>query len=690
LPTSATHITIVQRIATDPKYRPLLGDPDPMLPATDPEAIKMRFASLGACGPDFLYALMDYGSDVQDLENILIKTAGTFSALADVLGEMQKWVDGTLSNLTQQVYDSFKETSQLLNAVMTEGLFALLASGGVNPFAIFEARRQTDMPVTTWFWADVLHYWRSGTFVENLVKEARQKGNPNVLAYAYGYVTHYVTDVVGHPYVNQVVGAPWRLYWQRHHLVENFIDAYVWDRWHRSNGGPPRPGAGEPPLDSLVTTANAMGTGAPLTYSRLNDHVNIGSASLGDPVDALVDAVAMQLKTLLTDIGIAVDTEPDPPTDPDFDDWTDTFVKALRDTYDGYKPTNLTKPYFLQGNLTSRSDGFPTKDDIAAAYGAFRLLLRITTEETIVDPQPPSITQDISAAINQLASDVAAALSGLPAPPALPNGGAFSVSAILDALEKAFEWASEVAEAVVEAASKIISDAIALGTTVAADVIKFGLWVIAKALYALYRSFRDVLMLRAYASPYGDQLAINFGALATTSLWQSMGNPAAAVYPHEEILGERTKFPSTYMPADVPSTAPEQPAFGFIAPYGPTVSPGGGIVSALPDAFIDPAKKSNMFDASHGPQAQIMVGAFSSFATVAKNFGGAIANSKRGIDIARAKTLTQKARFPNYNLDGDRSYAWPCWDVDATAPAPLDPAKNSPSMIATVHAAPMP
>jgi hypothetical protein len=690
LPTSATHITIVQRIATDPKYRPLLGNPDPTLPATDPEATKMRYASLGACGPDFLYALMDYGSDVQDLENILIKTAGTFSAFADVLGEMQKWVDGTLSNLTQQVYDSFKQTSQLLNAVLTEGLFALLASGGVNPFAIFEPRRQTDMPLTTWFWADVLHYWRSGTFSENLVGEAKKKGNPNLLAYAYGYVTHYVTDVVGHPYVNQVVGGPWRLYWQRHHLVENFIDAYVWDRWHRPNGGPPKPGAAEPPLDSLVRTPNAIGTGAPLTYSRLNDHVNIGSATLGDPVDALVDAVAMQLKTLLTDIGIAVDTEPDPPTDADFTDWADMVVKALHETYPDYKPTNLTKPYFLQGNLTSRSDGFPTQDDVAAAYGAFRLLLRIITEETIVDPQPPTITEDISAAINQLASDIAAGLSGLPAPPALPTGGAFSVSAILDALEKAFEWASQVADAVVEAASKIISDAIALGTTVGADIIKYGLWVIAKALYALYRSFRDVLMLRAYASPFGDQLAISFGALATTTLWQSAGNPAAAVYPHEEIEAERTRFPSSYMPADVPNTAPEQPAFGFIAPYGPTVTPGGGIVSALPDAFIDPAKKSNMFDAGQGPQAQIMVGGFSSFATLAKNFGGAIANSKRGIDIARAKTLSQKARFPNYNLDGDRSYAWPCWDVDPNAPAPLDPAKNTPSMIATVHAAPLP
>ena len=56
------YITIVRRIAASGgPYSALLGDPDPTLPLTDPAAMKMRFASLGACGPDFLYALMDYG-----------------------------------------------------------------------------------------------------------------------------------------------------------------------------------------------------------------------------------------------------------------------------------------------------------------------------------------------------------------------------------------------------------------------------------------------------------------------------------------------------------------------------------------------------------------------------------------------------------------------------------------------------
>src|SRR5215207_8540773 len=77
MPTSATHITVVRRIAASGgPYRGLLGDPDPTLSPSDPAAQKMRFASLGSCGPDFLYMLMDYGPEAQDLENILVKNRG--------------------------------------------------------------------------------------------------------------------------------------------------------------------------------------------------------------------------------------------------------------------------------------------------------------------------------------------------------------------------------------------------------------------------------------------------------------------------------------------------------------------------------------------------------------------------------------------------------------------------------------
>ena len=693
MPTSATHITVVRRIAASGgPYGALLGDPNPALPPSDPAAQKMRFASLGSCGPDFLYMLMDYGPEAQDLENILVKTAATFDRLADTMTTMQDYVDGVVGAITLGVSDSLKETSTLLGAVIQEGLLALLAGGGLNPFAYFEARRQVDRPREEWFWADVLHYWRSGRFAENLVKEANATGNPNLIAYALGYTTHYVTDVVGHPFVNQVVGGPWRLYWQRHHLVEDFMDAYVWDRWH--SPVPAAAGMAQPPLDRLAATPNAVASGAPLSYSRLHDHVNIGDAFAPDPVDQIVDDVAKQLDSLLKDLGLAVNTEPQPPTDPDALAWSEMFVRAMHNTYDGFVPTNLSQPFLLQGREITRKDGFPAPPDIAAAYGAFRLVLRVTTQERIFDPKPPNIVSDISAAIAKIGADLTANLGGVPPPPSIPMGGAFSLSAILDAIEKAAEWAAEVAKATIKAAFDFIADTLAVGNTIVADSIKYALWLVSKALYALYRAFRDVLTLRAYASPFSDQLLGSFGPLPAPSLWQSPGNPPSGTFPHEETVAQRTIVGSTYLPTTVPTAPPELPSLDFVAPYAPT-TPGATVP---PDAFIDaPLGPDDMFHPS-GPQAPLLDGAGNPIGIRAdpKDFGGAIANSKRAIDAAAAGT----PRYPDYNLDGDRAYAWPCWDVEPrpvrgaggaiVAGNPLDPAANPPSMVATVNAVVLP
>src|SRR5215471_18823951 len=54
-------------------------------------------------------------------------------------------------------------------------------------------------------------------------------------AYALGWMTHLATDVTGHPFVNEKSGGPYRTHWQRHHLVENHMDALVYDtNWKAS------------------------------------------------------------------------------------------------------------------------------------------------------------------------------------------------------------------------------------------------------------------------------------------------------------------------------------------------------------------------------------------------------------------------------------------------------------------------
>ena len=676
MPTSGTHITIVQRLAaSSAQFRNLLGDP--VADASTPEGRQARFANLGAVGPDVFYAMADYGSELQDLENFLIKVGGTFECIAEVMGKIQRFVDGIESAITFGISDELQKTSNLISAVIREGLLALMVDAGVNLWPVFEPARQKDNVRGRWFWADYLHYIRSGKFARRLLDNAGT--NVNLRAYALGYLTHYVTDVVGHPYVNQVVQSPWRLYWQRHHLVENFIDTYVWDRWHVSRMG--APGDAEPPLDAVTTVPNSPpGNGAPFTFARLNDHINIGAATLGDPVDDLVSSVCEAIDQGLFDLGIAEDTEPDPPTDGDFQAWTQLMVKTLHDVYD-----STTHP---QNLAPGRPDGFPTADDVAAAYGAFRLVMRLATEESISDPKPPDIIGDISAAVQQLIDDIQNNINSIPPFPVPSTDGSFSWDALWDAIKDFAEWLADAAGAVIKTIFDFIKDLINVAGTALSEPIKFALWLLQKFLFALYRSFRDVLMLAAYSVPFTDQLSINMGGpFNTSTLWRSMGDPKPGLYPSEETAGQRDFVFSNYAPFVPPRVLTnnvEQPSVTEAAPYAPHGLAGTRAPSpTLPDDFIDaPLGPDNMFS-RQGPQdaeQSTDPRARSTFGN-RRNYGGALANSALGIQLA-LQGFPDPYGMPDYNLDGDRGYGWPTWDVKprptADPPgAPSDPNPNA-------------
>jgi len=688
MPTSATHITVVERVAaSNAAMKSLLGDP--LADPDTPEGIKMRFAKLGSLGPDIFYAMADYGGDLQDLENFLIKVAGTFECIGELMGKVGRYVKEIEAEISLGITDSIHQTFDLIGGAINEGVLALIVGpAGMNFWPVFESVRQRDLPREKWFWADYLHYIKTGQYVRQLIKNAKGSGDPNLIAYAYGYLTHYVTDVVGHPYVNQVVQGPWRLYWQRHHLVENFMDAYVWDRWHKQNPPPAPPSTEEPPLDTLTSVPNSTGSGAPVTFSRLNDHVNIGNISLGDSVDDLVNAVCEKIEQGLFDIGVAENIEPDAPTEQQFIDWTKYVSHTIKQVYDSRHPHNLDSP--------SRPGGFPLPDDVAGAYGVFRLVLRISTEEKIKEPQPPDLIGDIEAAAQKLADDLASNLSSFPPLPSISTSGSFSWSSLWDAIKKIAEWVGETLAAVGKTVFDFLKDVLTVALTPIADAVKYALYLLNKALFSIYSTFRDVLVYAGYAIPYTNQLSVDMGGGHNSSiLWRSAGNSAKAEYPVEEIAEERERFFSNYGPFVPPNEQPasfdgnhkiflERPNFNFTAPYDP--APGSTLT---PDIFIDsPLGPDDDMFMSSGPEVDVPNAddfAPNSISVSRKNFGGAIANCIKGITLSEAN-FPGGSLLPDYNLDGDRSYAWPCWDVvtppvfptvdpptNASAPDPLRP-----------------
>jgi hypothetical protein len=192
MPTAGTHITIIERLALDAKLRPLLGDP--LADETDPAGLQMRYAKLGAIGPDLFYALLYLGGDIQDLANFFAKFSGAVECIGDVMHDLDAFGTKVLSDATFGVSDKAKEAVDEIKGVVVNvsaiinELVAVLVTDSYNFFTVFEAQRQQDHPRTEWYWADYLHYVRSGRFVSELFAGA---GNdPNLRAYAYGYLSH--------------------------------------------------------------------------------------------------------------------------------------------------------------------------------------------------------------------------------------------------------------------------------------------------------------------------------------------------------------------------------------------------------------------------------------------------------------------------------------------------------------------
>lgn len=670
MPTSGTHITVVEQLALhDNRLKLLLGDP--LADPGTPEGAKMRFAKLGSVGPDVFYMLGDFNvptaTALQDLENFLVKVGGTTACLSELSEKINKWLIGELDKITAGIASELQETSNRISGVVTNGFLALLVNNGVNVWSIFRSPRQQDLPREKWFWADCLHYAYTGDFTKRLLTNAKNSGNENLYAYALGYLTHYVTDVVGHPYVNQVVQGPFRLHWQRHHLVENFIDSYVWDRWHIQRQE--SDDAEERPLDAPTFRPNTMGNGAPILTARLHDHITIGKTTLGDSLDAIIAEVCEKIEKGLFDIGVLENTDMDVPDDAGFKEWCGLVIKTIRDVYTGTQQHPIHHPTILAGPPDPRPDGFPLEEDLAAAYGVLRLLLKISTEEDIKAPVFPDIVGDITSVIEQTMQNVANDIGGIPPFPVPNTSGSFSLDALIQALADIAQWAAEVVEGVAKAVVDIIQGIAGAAEVVVTDGIKIALWLLNSALYAMYRYFRDILVLNAYSSPFTDELIAQIGGVNTADLWISNGDLPKTSYPAEENPQARKHTGNTYRPYIPPANAQivEMPPVLFTAPYRR---------GSRPEAFLEaPVRhRNNMFSPSalqtpiDSPTPPIE----KSFSASPKNFGGAIPNSAKA--ILAFETIGHHIILANFDMDGDRGYAWPGWHVD---PEPGSDPKNA-------------
>lgn len=239
-----------------------------------------RFTAIGAVGPDLFFFCQDYSSgplavapyqddllmlamatwywvdaakedDYEPLLILLAEVNGTFAEIARVLIKLKKlwdefvkawnatigpFVDAAvtaLDDLTGGLVEEF--TTALTN--LADGLVQLAEQELVtfaDIFSWFSLKMRQGWDEQAFLWSDMLHYRRTSQMAANLLAEAQRQHRDGgsdeqyeqFLAYILGWVCHIGTDVVAHAFVNEQCGGPFRTHYQRHHLIENHIDAH--------------------------------------------------------------------------------------------------------------------------------------------------------------------------------------------------------------------------------------------------------------------------------------------------------------------------------------------------------------------------------------------------------------------------------------------------------------------------------
>jgi hypothetical protein len=347
-----------------------------------------KYTNLGAIGPDIFFFCQDYGSgplaaapyedDVlmlamgiyywidtaseEDWEPLLILLAEvdqTFARIVRLLIKLKKlwdsfvagWnatigpfvdavgnlLDGLTGGILSQAAVVFQELFDGLKQIAEEELLTF-----ADIFSWFALKMRAGWDEKSFVWSDMLHYRKTNQMARNLFAEAKRQFDidknqdkfAQFQAFALGWICHVGTDVIGHCFVNEQCGGPFRTHWQRHHLVENHIDSLNFRQ-----AGP----------GGTITTDNSIG--ATDTYTDLGQ-------------GALVFAVALEPDTpngkerppTLPDDQTAADKAVD--TDGDMPDWlAEGIVRALIATYHdgGPEPQNLGGSEFQNGINTFMS-----------------------------------------------------------------------------------------------------------------------------------------------------------------------------------------------------------------------------------------------------------------------------------------------------------------------------------------------
>ncbi|HUL76040.1 MAG TPA: zinc dependent phospholipase C family protein [Vicinamibacteria bacterium] len=620
-----------------------------------------NFASLGAIGPDLFFFLPDFRDEGGVQISSVLVTVLKF--LEDVYGAMDPYISKWEHYLGPISEDTAEEMSRLTGGLSETvgdiaGELSSILITALEDFVVrqedwwsfFSLGLDKGFDEKAFFWSDMLHYRNTGQFARALWTNADRLQSDTARAYALGYITHVATDVTGHAFVNSISGGPFRLHWQRHHLVENHMDAH----WYLNDSISPHSGD---------------------NYGQLTESALYYDIAFDEETNGAVDRPTYPTgKTLrenwerkrLLDIDSKI-----PPELPAL------LIQAMNDIWypDGKHPLILDP-----------GDGLPQPDMIGEAYDLFFRYLKLVTVDGFSHepPDPPDVFPNLDfPTMNDPAGDAAPGDGG--------GGGSF------------WDDLLDFILSIVAVIAYIVEVAVYLATlpwAILADLITYPLrlglyYALELPLFHLLKSFRAALVMTGYMLPMDDEIAQililvgNSESGVFTEVLQLDGDVFAGWLPPPQPRVPAQTYRDPAYPHSIPTDGDDSPD-EFRHPWSYPIS-----VTEKHWTEFAPAPPTTSGPHPAGAGPGVLFGATGTDPTIRDRFEGARSPGEAdrvGMDVTPNQHLGDAVAFTEYmlwlasrdpqqkdgskvpmtewNLDSDCGYGYHCWDwnrrTDAT------------------------
>ncbi len=700
-------------LAANPSAAPIFGANGPNATVVSNIAkANPTYVALGAIGPDIFFLLPDFKPPIGSM---LWKLAGTikdlYTAWDDTfLGPYESAMGPIGANASDEINaltGGLKETiegitSQAMNLLQDFILKLILQQ--YDFFGLLSSAVPSGFDEQTFFWSDMLHYRQTYRFGAVLWQRASTEPDPQLKArlqaFALGWMSHLATDVTGHAFVNEKVGGPYRLHWQRHHLVENHMDAQVYATDHGA----------QPIYQQMANSALHLWLAFnPDGSSRVNvfnpepnppypdgDHSAdiVGRHAVWDVDSDMPDDLAQFIADSLKAVFWPQAVPPPAPFQPQ------TPMTPLNSDPNGMVACCPTIISSLDGRVPIATGGFAEKDDIQGAYWWLYHYVKWTTTDyyKIRRPEPPSVF-----VIPSFPSTPGSGDSD-PGPGASSDNGFWQDA--LDLLLALFAWAAWLAEVAVWPVAAIAGIIAGTATYPLRELLYE---TIELPLYNLWLGIHTYLAMTGYVMPMPGELnkGLNTLGASVNDNWAitltALGDPDGGLTP-ATLVTDPSGNPKTGNPKNVVVDPPNfiTQIFNDIFKIGaPKVQAGGpNGPTEYPSEFTRPWRfpaadnEGDSVNIEHpmnaagsfpiGADANSLFGSSpgSSVARTAferaTNEGGTIEAEQGHLPAGRhlgdpmdytAYVVAQLTRegidlrkLANFNLDADRGYGYLTWD----------------------------